>query len=230
MTSPDAAADHAENVRTGCALISALYSAGLRNFVLVGSIDEYGDNLGALHEDLPPVGKLTAYARAKRELCEFGFEEAAKHASSFTHIRLSNVYGAGQRPGSLINKLYAASMGSGLVDLGPCNNIRDYIHVDDAAEGIGRIAAACDGEIVNLGSGRPVKIRDFVLQFWAALGCDPGRLSFQSHPRVKPCSWLDLNRLEERTGWLPKTSMQDGISKTINDLRAALRPASDVKQ
>lgn len=227
MTTPDDEAIHlGTNVEDGKKLIGRLYDAGLERFVLVGSIDEYGEQTGALTEDMPDTGRLTKYAQGKRVLCAFGLEEAEKRDRSFIHVRLSNTYGPGQRAGALLNKLFAMRDDTDVVDLGPCDNFRDYVFVDDAAEGLARLAGAEGRTVVNLGGGAPIVLRDFVIAFWKHLGADPDRLNFGAMTRrpdepEQPQRWVDLGHLKEIIGWAPSTTLDAGMAHTIKEMKVA---------
>jgi len=228
MTTPNADIHLDKNIEVGRILLRRLYDGGLQRFILVGSIDEYGDNTGPLREEMPALGRLTRYAEGKRILCKIGFEEAERFGLTFVHVRLTNTYGPGQRQGSLLNKLYSLRLSDGPVDLGPCDNFRDYIYVDEAAEGLARLSAVDTSAIVNLGGGGPVLLRDFVLAFWRHLGADSTRLSFGIHPRrtdepTQPKAWVELARLEALTGWKPALSLDQGLQRTIAELAAAER-------
>jgi nucleoside-diphosphate-sugar epimerase len=228
MTTPNADIHLDKNIEVGRVLLRRLYDGGLQRFILVGSIDEYGDNTGPLREEMPALGRLTRYAEGKRILCKLGFEEAERFGRAFIHVRLTNTYGPGQRAGSLLNKLYALRLGDGPVDLGPCDNFRDYIYVDEAAEGLARLSAVDTSAIVNLGGGRPVLLRDFVLAFWRHLGADSARLNFGTLSRrpdepTQPKAWVELTRLEALTGWKPALSLDQGLQQTIAELAVGER-------
>jgi nucleoside-diphosphate-sugar epimerase len=228
MTTPNADIHLDKNIEVGRLLIRRLYDAGLQRFILVGSVDEYGDNTGLLREETPPLGLLTRYAEGKRILCKLAFEEAERFGRAFIHVRLTNTYGPGQRSVSLLNKLYALRLGDAPVDLGPCDNFRDYIYVDEAAEGLARLSAVDTSAIVNLGGGQPVLLRDFVLAFWRHLGADSARINFGTLPRrpdepTQPKAWVELTRLEALTGWKPALSLDQGLQHTIAELAAGER-------
>jgi nucleoside-diphosphate-sugar epimerase len=228
MTTPNADIHLDKNIEVGRLLIRRLYDAGLQRFILVGSVDEYGGNTGLLREETPPLGSLTRYAEGKRILCKLAFEEAERFGRAFIHVRLTNTYGPGQRSGSLLNKLYALRLGDAPVDLGPCDNFRDYIYVDEAAEGLARLSVVDTRVIVNLGGGRPILLRDFVLAFWRHLGADVARINFGALTRrpdepTQPKAWVELTRLEALTGWKPALSLDQGLQQTITELAVGER-------
>ncbi len=224
MTKPESAGHLGENVEAGKTLIETLFEQGLRNFVFVGSMNEYGARTGLLSEDFPPEGRLTNYAKAKIEVGRFGFEAAQRHGRNFIHARTFYVYGAGQRQGSLINDLYQAYCRGTEVGLSPCEHFRDYIHVSDVAEGLRRLSEIEQSTTVNLGSGGAVKVKNFVMLFWRLLGGDEQKLRFGARQvgwdePEQPKSYADLSRVRKLINWTPALSLEDGIRLTIRDLK-----------
>jgi len=198
----------------------------LKTFLFVGSMNEYGGRVGSLSEDMEPQGRLTNYAKGKIEVAKFGFRSAREHGATFLHARTFYVYGQGQRQGSLINDLYAAYRDGTEVSLSPCEHYRDYIHVADVAEGLHLLKDLDKSATVNLGSGTAVKVRDFVMLLWNALGGDVTKLRFgarqlrQDEPE-QPKSYADLRLLKSLTNWSPALSLEEGIQLTAKELKAA---------
>lgn len=223
MEDPGSAEHLEKNVRDSDTLIETLFKAGASRFVFLGSVNEYGARVGELSEDMPAEGRMTNYAKGKAAVAKFGLEKAAELGKTFISIRLFNTYGAGQRSGSLINKLYRCYTTRTRADLGPCEHFRDYIHVSEVADGIGRISEIQKSTIVNLGSGRVIQVRDFVTTFWKLLGGSPDQLVIGANPMragepEQPRSYADLTRLKTLTGWTPTLSVEDGIRLTIREL------------
>jgi nucleoside-diphosphate-sugar epimerase len=229
MAQPETNRHLEENVKAGQTLIDTLYEAGLKKFVFIGSMNEYGARVGALQEDMPPEGRLTNYARGKIKVTQHGYARAAVFKRVFLHIRPFYVFGAGQRKGSLINDLHEAFQSGRDVQLGPCEHYRDFIHVSDVAQGIRRLLPIETSTTVNLGSGRVIQVKEYVRLFWAQLGGDPAKLRFGARPMranepAQPQSYADLTRLKQLTSWTPALTLEQGIARTVEDLRRTSPP------
>lgn len=212
------------NVCEAKSLIDTMYAAGLKKVVFIGSVNEYGARTGLLVEDQPAEGRMTKYAVGKAAVTAHGLAQACALGRSFVSIRVYNTFGAGQRAGSLINKLFRCQRDGVKADLGPCEHFRDYIYVEDVAEGIARLCDVSAPVIVNLGSGRSTKLRDFVEMFWRELGGKPEDLVIGANPMragepEQPQAWASLERLERLTGWRPERTLEDGIRLTVKRLR-----------
>lgn len=225
MDAPGADEHLTTNVKCAKNLIDTLYGAGLKKFVFIGSANEYGARAGLLTEDLAPEGFMTNYARAKYEVTLYGLEKARALGRSFMCARPFYVFGAGQRKGALINKLYCCYLAGQNADLGPCEHFRDYVHVAEVAEGIARLTQVDAVTIANIGSGSVIKLKDYVLLFWKLLGGKPEQLIFGANPMragepEQPYAYAGLARLKELTGWTPKLTTEQGLRLTIEGLQA----------
>jgi|GEM_PF-3484346 len=211
------------NISNSKNLISELFCAGLEKFIFLGSSSEYGDREGPLSENTEPSGKLTNYVKGKLEVASYGFEMAKLFEKVFVHLRLFYAFGAGQHQNSLINQLYRSHLGNTSLNLSPCQHFRDYIHISDVVEGIGRISSINESAIVNLGSGRAIMLRDFIELFWNCLGGNPDLLHFGAHPKPEhepqqPYCYANLDTLRRLTGWTPSLSLIEGIKETLHTL------------
>ena len=209
-----------ENLEEGKNLINTLFKAGLKRFISVGSSSEYGDLQGSLEESLILPEPSNNYIKGKTALCDFGNQMAEEYQSIFIHTRLYYAYGAGQKHNSLINQLFKSAEDGQDMDLSPCEHYRDYIYIEDVAQGLEKICNVNKSGIINLGAGEVIQLKDFVLRFWEMLDSDPKKLNFGSHEvpeseQSQPKSYANLKRLKDLTGWTPQTSIESGIEKTI---------------
>ena len=94
---------------------------------------------------------------------------------------------------------------------------REFLFVDDAAEGVIRAAEMMDEpEPINLGTGHEITIRDLVTLI--ARLCDyPGEIRWDSgKPDGQPRRCLDTRRAAERLGWRAQVSLEEGLQRTID--------------
>ena len=93
---------------------------------------------------------------------------------------------------------------------------REFLYVDDAAEGIVLAAERYDGaEPVNLGVGPEITIRELV-ELIARLTGFEGEIRWDAtKPDGQPRRALDTSRARERFGFAATTSFEDGLRRTI---------------
>jgi GDP-L-fucose synthase len=93
---------------------------------------------------------------------------------------------------------------------------REFIYVDDAAEGIVLGTERYDGaEPVNLGVGSEITIRELVEAIVELTGYRGKVVWDTSKPDGQPRRMLDTSRARERLGFSAGTAFRDGLSRTI---------------
>jgi GDP-L-fucose synthase len=123
---------------------------------------------------------------------------------------------------AMIRKIDAAiGDGTDVVLWGDGSPTREFLYVDDAAEGILAAAERYDSsDPVNLGSGREISIRDLARLIGERMGFR-GQFTYDtSKPNGQPRRQLSVERARERLGWQARTSLEDGLDRTIEWWRA----------
>jgi GDP-L-fucose synthase len=93
---------------------------------------------------------------------------------------------------------------------------REFLYVDDAAEGIVRAAEVMEDPLpINLGGGMEIPIRDLVGRIAAACGYT-GRITWDtSKPDGQPRRGLDISRARSLLGWEPRQDFDAGLAATV---------------
>jgi GDP-L-fucose synthase len=101
---------------------------------------------------------------------------------------------------------------------------REYLYVEDCAEGLALAAERYDGpEPVNLGTGVETSIRETAELVAEAVGFE-GRITWDtSMPNGQPRRSLDASRAEELFGFRARTPLREGIARTVAWYRAQAR-------
>ncbi|MCX7966432.1 MAG: GDP-mannose 4,6-dehydratase [Syntrophorhabdaceae bacterium] len=102
--------------------------------------------------------------------------------------------------------------------------LRDFIFVDDLVECMLVVAATEEayGEVFNVGTGIPVSFIELAKTIARIAGS--GRPKFteftQERKEVEPGDYYaDISKIKRITGWEPKTSLEEGIAKTVEFYR-----------
>ena len=94
---------------------------------------------------------------------------------------------------------------------------REFLYVDDAAEGILLAAEKYDkGEPVNLGSASEISIKDLVGMIKEITGYTGKVVWDKTKPDGQPRRKLDVSRAKKEFGFASKTSFDQGLKDTIN--------------
>ena len=140
---------------------------GLQNILISGTCFEYGNGTGCLDEQ-QNLNPLNNYARAKVELLNYLIKLKKDNNFKFTWARLFYMYGDGQNPASLWPQLKKAAEEKKLSFSISGEQLRDYLHVKEVAEIIVRlILKNSEIGVVNICSGKPLKLKDLV-ESWVA--------------------------------------------------------------
>ena len=110
---------------------------------------------------------------------------------------------------------------------GDGEQIRDFVYVEDAAEAFLRAGAsdASNGQAFNVGGSEPTSLKDLVELMIAIAGT--GRYRFVAWPPEKKVIDIgdfhaDSSLIARALGWLPSTTLADGLRRTIEFYRAHL--------
>lgn len=98
---------------------------------------------------------------------------------------------------------------------------REFLYVDDAAEGVIRAAEVMDEPTpINLGAGFEITIKDLVALIVRLTGF-AGTVEWDpSKPDGQPRRCLDVSRAAKLLGWRSQTGFEEGLRRTIEWYRA----------
>ncbi len=220
-----------ENAVMGVELMERSRRAGVEKFVQIGTVCSYPKftPVPFREEDLwngYPEETNAPYGLAKKMLLVEGQAYRAQYGFNVIHLIPVNLYGPGDNfdPASshvipaLIKKCVdARERGDDHVAVwGTGNASREFLYVEDAAEGIVLAAERYDRpEPVNLGVGREITIRELV-ELIAGLTGFSGEIRWDAtKPDGQPRRALDTTRAREWFGFVARTRLEDGLRRTI---------------
>jgi nucleoside-diphosphate-sugar epimerase len=146
-------------VEASLRLAAGFARGGGRRFVALGTCLEYDQAwCGPFSESATPLRPDTLYARCKTALAE-ALQGMAPGLST-AWARIFFVYGPGDRAGRLIPYLVERLSRGEPVEARFGRLARDYIHVDDLAGQLVRLAAGSFEGAVNTGTGAADKLAD----------------------------------------------------------------------
>ena len=230
-----------ENAIMGIELMEQARLAGVAKFVGVGTVCSYPKFTPVpFHEDDLwngyPEETNAPYGLAKKMLLVQGQAYRQQYGFDAIHLVPVNLYGPGDNfdPASshvipaLIKKCVdAREQGADHIEIwGTGSASREFLYVDDAAEGIVLAAARYDGaEPVNLGVGREITIRALV-ELIASLTGFQGQIRWDAtKPDGQPRRALDTARARDAFGFAAQTSFEEGLKRTVEWYETARQPA-----
>ena len=120
---------------------------------------------------------------------------------------------------ALIRKCWEAkeSRAAEIVAWGTGSATREFLYVEDAAEAIVLAAEKyAKPDPVNLGSGEEISIRELLEKIQSLAGYEGAIRWDATKPDGQPRRCLETSRALAEFGWRAKTSLHDGLQKTIS--------------
>ena len=220
-----------DNAIMGIGLIEAGRAAGIEKFVTVGTVCAYPKftPVPFREDDLwngYPEETNAPYGLAKKMLLVQGQAYRAQYGFNAIYLIPVNLYGPGDNfdPASshvipaLVKKcVEARQAGAPAIDVwGSGTASREFLYVDDAAEGIVLAAERYDGaDPVNLGVGEEITIRELVALITSAAGFRGEVRWDASKPDGQPRRALDTSRARERFGFEAQVGFEEGLRRTV---------------
>jgi GDP-L-fucose synthase len=221
-----------ENLMMGTQLIEQSRLHGVQKFVALGTVCAYPKFTPAPFKEDDiwngyPEETNAPYGLAKKMM--LAQVQAYRDQYGFNGIFLlpANLYGPGDNfdlhtshviPALIRKCVTARSEGLPSIQVwGSGKASREFLYAEDCADGIITAAAKYDeSEPVNLGNGREVVIRDLV-NLIAEMTGFTGEIQWQSDmPDGQPRRQLDTTRAFEKFGFRAKTTLEEGLRKTID--------------
>jgi nucleoside-diphosphate-sugar epimerase len=204
-------------------LLQTLAGAGCRRAVFVGSCFEYEFGPEPLVET-GAVRPQSLYAASKLATRFLGEQLAALRGVEFVWARLFYLYGPFEDRRRLVPAVLDALLRGDPVDVTRGTQVRDFLHVADVGSALLAIALGDLSGVVNVGSARPVTVREVVGTIESLLGRE-GLVRYGARPENPtdpPFVCADNRRIVEGTGWSPAYDLASGLRQTIEWSRSRL--------
>jgi nucleoside-diphosphate-sugar epimerase len=190
-------------------LEEAFRAVGGKRFVGLGTCLEYdvANAGGPCVEDITPLHPETLYARCKLALSE----ALEKRGDDFAWARIFFVYGPGDRNGRLVPTMIERfTRGE---EAGPTYGglRRDYVHVDDLAGQIVRIALSDVQGAINIGTGDAPTLSEIFAAGAAALGCPSLALANDETGGQPLIIQADMTRFRREVGEIDARDLVTGL-------------------
>ncbi|HTC67743.1 MAG TPA: GDP-L-fucose synthase [Candidatus Acidoferrum sp.] len=231
-----------DNAIMGLNVIEAARIAGIEKFVCAGTICSYPKftSVPFCEEDFwngYPEETNAPYGLAKKMLLVQ--LQAYREQYGFNGIYLTPVNLYGPRDNfdlesshvipALIRKCIEAQQtdAAEIVAWGTGNATREFLYVEDAAEAIVLASEKYSKpDLVNLGSGEEISVRDLLAMIRTMVGATGVVRWDRTKPDGQPRRSLDTSRAAREFGWRAKTSLRDGLKETIEWFSASRAAAA----
>ena len=217
--------DHTNKPKTmkshyiGCKNLSNFFlNSKIKKFVQIGSCIEYGKIESPQKEIKQNKKTFSIYGKAKLLSTIFLQNFYKKYNFPVTILRLYLVYGPFQDtnrviPVTIINALKNKSFN--------CSNgqqLRDFTYIDDIISAIIKTLKnlKSSGEIINIGSGKPIAIKKVIIKICELLNSGKplfGKIDLRKDEIMK--LYPNINKAKKILRWNSRTPLEVGLRKTI---------------
>jgi GDP-L-fucose synthase len=225
-----------DNLMMGVPLLHQAWEKRIEKFVAVGSICSYPKftPLPFKEENLwdgYPEETNAPYGLAKKMLLVQSQAYRQQYGYNSIYLMPVNLFGPRDnfdlQTSHVIPALIRKAVEAGehgekeLFVWGDGSPTREFLYVEDAADGIVTAAEKYDGsEPVNLGSGFEISIKDLVEMIVKMTGFE-GKIVWQTDkPNGQPRRGLDVSRAKEYFGWSAQVPFEEGMRRTIEWFKA----------
>jgi len=213
---------------TANVLLSARDNSDIQRVLLTSTSEVYGTARYVPIDEAHPLQPQSPYSATKVAADALGISFQRSFGTPVVLVRPFNAYGPRQSMRAVIPTIIVQALTRDRVMLGALHPTRDFTYVTDTADGFVRAAMApgAVGRAINVGSGQEITIGDLARHIVRLTGRDvpvmqdPQRLRPSSSEVERLCANNALAR--EILGWQPKVSLDEGLQRTIDWIRASL--------
>ena len=224
------------NAVMGIHLIHEAHQAGLRKVVIVGTVCSYPKHTPVpfREDDLwngYPEETNAPYGLAKKMLLVQAQAYRAEYGFGSAFVIPTNLYGPGDNfdpdtshviPAIIRKCLEAQDAREDEVVLwGSGRPTREFLYVDDAAEGIVlALERLDDPDPVNLGSASEISIEELAERIAEVTGFEGRFVWDQANPDGQPRRAVDGSKARRLLGWKPQVGLEEGLRSTVEWYRS----------
>lgn len=139
-------------------------------------------------------------------------------------FRLSNIYGPYQQPVNspfLVPSKIVQALEEGKIEVRNGKPKRDWIYAADAADAVVKALNTTFTGTLNLGSGVGTSVEELMQLIAKQVNVPYTSLD---QPTVGPNNfYCDISRIKKELGWEPSTSLEEGLTNTIDYIKGVLK-------
>jgi dTDP-glucose 4,6-dehydratase len=203
-------------------LLNACLHSKLEKMVHTSTSEVYGTALYTPIDEKHPLQAQSPYSATKIGADKLAESYYRAFDLPVTIARPFNVYGPRQSARAVIPTIVLQTLNQNKLMLGSLHPTRDFTYVEDTVNGLMEVAKSSSsiGEAINIGCGQEISIGDLAKMILAIMGKEAEILKEEQRvrPRKSEVDRLicDNSKARELLDWEPRTSLEEGLTSTIN--------------
>jgi UDP-glucuronate decarboxylase len=175
-----------------------------------------------------PIGPRACYDEGKRCAETLFFDYHRQHQLQIKVARIFNTYGPRMHPNDgrvVSNFIMQALLGMPITIYGSGQQTRSFCYVSDLLDGFLKLMATSDDTTGPINLGNPHEITMLQLtESVIKLTNSKSKLVFKDAPVDDPAQRRpDIAQAQQKLGWQPQVSLEEGLKETINYFDALIR-------
>lgn len=210
------------NILGTAVLMDACRKYGIQRYHQVSTDEVYGDlpidQPEMLFTEKTPLRTSSPYSSSKAAADLLVQAYYRTYGLPVSISRCSNNYGPYQFPEKLIPLMITNALNNRALPVyGKGLNVRDWLYVEDHCKAIDLIFhKGKEGEVYNIGGHNEMKNIDIVKIICKELGKSEELITYVTDRKGHDMRYaIDPTKIHQELGWLPETSFEEGIKKTI---------------
>ena len=161
---------------------------------------------------------FSVYGKAKLLSTKFLIDLNKKKNFPSSIIRLYLVYGPNQDANRVVPITIKNALDNKKFDCSSGSQYRDFTYIDDVVDAILKLLKSkkTNGEIINIGSGQPVRVKSLINKICLAVGAGKplfGKVKMRKDETM--ALYPNIYKAKKILKWKPKISLNVGLRRTI---------------
>ena len=190
----------------------------VKKIIQIGSSDEYG-TINSPQNEAMREEPISSYSFGKLACTNLLRMLYISEKLPVVILRLFLVYGEGQGFNRFLPQIIKGCLKNEEFSTSEGNQIRDFCYVSDIVDGIISTIKSekVNGHILNLASGKPMKIKNVIRKVVDIVGSGNPRFGDIKYRSKENLSlYADISKAKELISWEPKIDFDLGLKKTID--------------
>lgn len=198
-------------------LLELMKEYDVKKFVLASTSSLYAGQKSPFVESLPVNEPISPYSASKKAAEALAYTYHYQYDIDVSILRYFTVYGPAGRPDMSVFRFISwIDNGEPILLFGDGSQSRDFTFVDDIAEGTILALKKVGFEVINLGGGNnPISMNTLISMIEEKLGKKAIINQQPFHKADMEVTWADITKAKRILDWQPKTTLLEGIEKTI---------------
>lgn len=219
-------------------VLSAATECGCRRIVITSTSEVYGTAVSVPMNESHPLSPQSPYAASKVGADAVALSYALSFGSPVVVVRPFNTFGPRQSARAIIPAILAQLLAGEDLRVGETSTQRDFTYIADTVDGF--MAAARSegalGQVINLGSSRPVSIEHLIGLAAKVTGRLPRILHEEARRRPDSSEvrllHADTSKAQQLLDWHPRFTLEEGLRLTAEYIKGKMeryRPGEYLK-